>query len=283
MREYRDYYAAKDAYPYTDGWTPAVLAIVCANVVVYIAMHVAVKAGVTTAPELYSLFAFVPDRALVHGHRFWQLVTYAFLHDLGNPFHLLLNMYMLWIAGRELEFLYGKLRFVRFYVAAAIVGALVYALSTVPFAEDVDVPMLGASGAVMAVLVVYALYHPNDRFLLFFLLDVPVWAGVALLVAMDVSMAFKLAPAHGVAAACHLGGAAFGLAYWRFGDRTEALVEARRVPHERSSRADPEPGSKLEDDLDQVLRKLHASGMQSLTPEERAILERASKHYRERR
>jgi hypothetical protein len=146
--------------------------------------------------------------------------------------------------------------------------------------------MLGASGAVMAVLVVYALYHPHDRLLLGFFIEVPMWAGVLFLVALDLSLAFGVTPAHGVASACHLGGAAFGLAYWRFGNRAEAILERDRVEEDQRPAVrpvtGPPRGKNLEDELDQVLRKVHASGMDSLTTDEKAVLDRASKHYRER-
>jgi membrane associated rhomboid family serine protease len=285
MREYRDYYAPKDAYPYNDGWTPVVLALVLGNVLAYILQHVLARTHVLAPAEIMDLFACVPAR-VAHDHRYWQLVTYAFLHDPANPFHLVVNMYMLWVGGRELEFMYGRARFLRFYLLAAVIGALVY-MATIPFGEDAMVPMLGASGAVMAVLVVYAFYHPNDKLLLGFFLEVPMWLGVSFLVALDLGLAFGVAPSHGVASACHLGGAAFGIAYWRWGNRAEAVLERDRVeederPAVRAPASAPRKGN-LEDELDQVLRKLHASGMDSLTTDEKAVLDRASKHYREKR
>ncbi len=287
--ENRDY-AKRDTYP-DQGWTRAVKWLVVANVAVFLGSFLATQAATDVGPhEVYGVLGLVP-RELVHGLRAWQLVTYAFVHDLRNPFHLIINMYILWVAGRGLEFIYGIRRFVTFYFLAALFSGVVYLALAVTIPECRGVPLYGASGAVMAVLVVYASYHPGDKILLFLLFDVPIWIGVAAMVGIDLMVVSHASEGGGIAAGCHVAGAAFGFLFHRFRDRLEALLERvpARVPAVRvnvrpaSSASAPPPGatsSVLEAQLDQVLKKIHEKGMSDLTDDEKGVLDRASKHYR---
>jgi membrane associated rhomboid family serine protease len=85
--------------------------------------------------------------------------------------------------------------------------------------SGVDVPALGASGAVMSVAVVSALLYPSRLLLLFFVIPMPVTWGVLLFVLIDLWGLFG-AGAGQIAHAAHLGGAAYGLLYWRFEARS---------------------------------------------------------------
>src|SRR5690349_21159033 len=99
--ENRDY-ARREAVS-DQGWTRGVQWLVAANVAVFLGSFLATKAGTGAGPrEVYDLFALVPDRA-VEDHRLWQVLTYSLVHDLQNPFHLILDMYILWVVGRDGE------------------------------------------------------------------------------------------------------------------------------------------------------------------------------------
>ena len=87
--------------------------------------------------DLYALSA-----AGMEEGRWWQLITYAFLH--GNIWHLLFNMIALWFAGRIVERVMGTGRFVALYAASAVAGGLAQLLL-----EGGTIPLLGASGAVL--------------------------------------------------------------------------------------------------------------------------------------
>jgi membrane associated rhomboid family serine protease len=290
--ENRDY-AKRDSYP-DQGWTRAVKWLVIANIAFFLGTFLATRASPEIGPrEIYGALGLVPGE-LVHRLRLWQLLTYAFVHDLANPFHLIINMYILWVAGRGLEFIYGIRRFVTFYFLAALFSAVVYLGLALMIPECRGLPLYGASGAVMAVLVVYASYHPGDRILLFLLFDVPIWIGVAAMVGIDLMVVSHASEGGGVAAGCHVAGAAFGFVFHHFRDRIETLLERvpARVPAVRinvrpaSSAAAPPAGSTssaLEAELDQVLKKIHEKGMGDLTDDEKGVLDRASKHYRGKR
>ena len=98
----------------------------------------------------------------------WQVVTYGFLH--GGLLHLGLNMYALWMFGRQLEAVWGPRRFATYYFAC-LVGA---ALSQLVVSEFVLMnggeayPVIGASGGVFGLLLAFALLFPRVRLILLF-------------------------------------------------------------------------------------------------------------------
>lgn len=103
------------------------------------------------------------DKLAVAAGEYWRLWTVALVHGgfHGDPVHLLVNMYALWIAGPIVERWYGRLRFLLFYLAFAA------AASTSSFVFGGDVSAVGASGAIFGLfgmlLSAGRLHHPVDR------------------------------------------------------------------------------------------------------------------------
>jgi membrane associated rhomboid family serine protease len=297
----------------------ACMILVAINVVVYIAQLVTIppRANVYVLDEyrgtlepprreygpLTDWLAMKP-RETFQKFQVWRLLTGAFLHSPDNFWHLIWNMFFLWIFGRDLEDLYGRKEFIAFYLVAGVVGNLLWGLTAL-WQEVVHGSMswaLGASGAVMAVTVLCALHFPYRTIYMMFVLPLPYWAYALLLVALDL-YAFVRHANVGVAVAAHLGGALFGALYWhlqirlldfggRFVDkarrsqapRLRAYTESEREsPPVRapavSDRIDPQ----LARNADAVLEKISRQGKDSLTQEEQAILQRASEEFRKRR
>lgn len=73
----------------------------------------------------------------------WRMLTSAFLHSLGNPLHIVLNLYTLWLMGRILEPILGWPRFLAVYLISAFGGSVAVLLLSNPY-----IPVVGASGAV---------------------------------------------------------------------------------------------------------------------------------------
>jgi membrane associated rhomboid family serine protease len=123
------------------------------------------------APELMQgLFALQP---LIDppGYAFppflpWQLVTYGFMHDTGSLMHIIFNMLMLWMFGRDLERLMGPTRFLTYYMVCVVGAGLVQLL--VGFIQGWGVPTVGASGGVFGLLLAYGMAFPNRRIMLMF-------------------------------------------------------------------------------------------------------------------
>jgi membrane associated rhomboid family serine protease len=154
-----------------------------------------------------TLFGLVP--ALVWQKGFlWQLASYMFLH--GGFFHILLNMFALWMFGTDLERLWGTARFIAFYFFTGI-GA---GLTTVLLTPHSSIPTIGASGAIYGILLAYALLFPERRVLLYFMIPIPVRLFV-LVIGLIALLNSITQPGDSIANIAHLGGLLFGWIYLR--------------------------------------------------------------------
>ena len=251
-------------------------ALVVATVAVWV---VQIVPGAGSA--LSGWFDLVPYKTFGH-LQIWRLVTYLFLHDPSGPFHLLFNMLTLWMFGAELEEQWGTRRFVVFYLAAGA-GSGLLSLLTVFSPVMWFTPVIGASGAVLALLTVYALYFPRRQMLLFFLFPVNVIAAVIIFGAISLMGAMR--SWGNVSHLTHLGGIAAGFLYVKgfpminnFLENAKASAEtARRNAEQRRKNADCEL---YESVIDPILKKISEKGMESLSPEERLALEEPSKRKR---
>jgi membrane associated rhomboid family serine protease len=159
----------------------------------------------------------------------WQFVTYMFLHSSSSFFHILFNMFALWMFGSTLENLWGPVRFLLFYLVCGLGAgiaqafALTYDISTYNSLYEAgrisaqelylmsNVPTLGASGAVMGIFAAFAFTFPNSQMLIL-PIPFPIKAKWALLglAAMDLIGGVS-SESTGIAHFAHLGGAAIGI------------------------------------------------------------------------
>ena len=88
----------------------------------------------------------------------YQFVTYMFLH--ASLEHLFFNMFALWMFGRTLEYALGSKRFLIYYMVCGVGAALIQYLTALAFGE-LPLLLVGASGAVMGLLLAFGVMHPN--------------------------------------------------------------------------------------------------------------------------
>jgi membrane associated rhomboid family serine protease len=216
----------------------------------------------------------------------YQLLTYGFLHSPSDLWHIVLNMFVLWLFGREVEDRYGRGEFLAFYLAAIVVAGLVWTLAEIPVGPFAV--MMGASGGIAAVVVLFAMNFPYRMILFMFIIPMPMWVFAIIIVAMD---AFGAVNRSGnVAYTAHLGGAAFGFFYYKSGLRLERwlpdqsrLRDWRRKPKLRVIDPDSVDQDATDRRVDEILRKIQEHGQDSLSNRERRILEQASREYQKRR
>ena len=139
----------------------------------------------------------------------WQGVTYMFLH--GGFFHLAINMYILWMFGRELEYLWGTKEFYKYFFICGIGAALIYSL----FNMDSTIPVVGASGAVFGILLAFGMTFPRTKLIIFPLL-IPIDAKYAVWIFGIMELIFLFQGGGNVAHLAHLGGLAVGYIYLRW-------------------------------------------------------------------
>ncbi len=244
--------------------------------------------------------AFILNKNAVLQGQVWRLLSYAFLHDPFSIFHILFNMLFLWWFGHQLESIYGSREFLAFYLLSGLLGGIAFTMRSV-FQPDAN--CLGASGAVTAVMLLYACHFPHRRIYLFFLLPIPIWLFVGFQIFRDIlgfAHSVRVGGQGGVAFSVHLAGALFGFLYFRFGWRLMPILanfrfdlakkrrpklrvyhEESREPVGVSSRSSVD--EQFEAKVDAVLEKIQRFGKDSLTEGERELLQQASELYKQRR
>ena len=141
-------------------FTSAIKILVSINFLIFLLQSVSKSEGL-----FFPLFGLVPK--LVWSElMIWQPVTYIFFH--GGIWHVLINMFVLWMFGSELERLWGKSHFLRFYFYTGIGSGLI----TLLFNYQSITPIVGASGSVYGVLLAYGLTYPNRKVYLYGLIPI---------------------------------------------------------------------------------------------------------------
>lgn len=235
------------------------------------------------------------DTSKVLSGQIWRLLTCAFCHDRDDPKHILFNMLFLWWFGRTVESMYGSREFLWFYLAAALAASLAYVV--LDLATGDWIPMIGASGAVMAVTMLFAVHFPRQIIYLFFVIPVEIRWIVLFYVVYDLHpVLLQLSgdpSASGVAHAAHLGGLAFGYFYARNPFRLDPTMDRMRIWWKSKRRGlrvvgtsapvETRRSAKLAEQTDAILKKVGEQGEASLTAAERKTLERASRELRKKR
>lgn len=155
---------------------------------------------VNTALSIFMNLALIPS-GIVHGH-LWTLVTYMFLHDPNSIWHLVFNMFGLYILGPYVERLLGARRFTILYFVGGIVGALAFVGWGLTIGNP-STPAIGASAGVMGILLAFALLYPHVKLYIYFL--VPIEARRLIPLSIGIDLIVALSDAH-IAWQAHLGG-----------------------------------------------------------------------------
>jgi membrane associated rhomboid family serine protease len=176
--------------------------------------------GLNSAIYHASYYPCTLDNAC-HGPLPWGVswITAMFLH--GSWDHILGNMLFLAIFGKNVEDAFGSLRYLAFYFAGGFVAMLTQTAMTLLFgtAADGQVPTLGASGAIAAVLGAYFVLYPGSRVRTWifpvFLVRIPAWIFLGLwflyqLIEANFGLFSTSANGGGVAFFAHVGGFVFG-------------------------------------------------------------------------
>ena len=276
--------------------TPWVVRLLAANAVVLL-----LQETLFTSDRITEWMSFDPAYAFT---RPWTFFTYMLLH--GGLIHLLGNSLGLFIFGPSVEQRMGSSRFILYYIycglGAAVLSLLLAAIMPIT-------PFIGASGAVLGLAVAFARFNP-DAELLLFPIPVPIKARTLVMIFAALALFGALfGSGDGIAHIAHLGGLLFGLLYFAArgissGPQMPEFLPSRpRVPvgagkQREVARGDgatatnrqqeplpsappaPDPALLEKQELDRVLDKISATGMASLTAEEKAFLDGVAQRKR---
>jgi membrane associated rhomboid family serine protease len=183
--------------------------------------------------EFVDLFGLVPRLTLLGG-RVWQPVTYLFLH--GGLWHLLLNMLMLWMFGSPVERAWGSRRFLRYYFVCGLGAAALTCLVAR------DSRTIGASGAVLGLLVAYGMLWPRQVVLIWGIIPMQARTLVWISAAVELYSLIFSGGGMNIAYGAHVGGMLIGYLWlkrawrprelwgelrWRFRRRRFRVVDRR--------------------------------------------------------
>ncbi len=278
------YIGGRGAPTFSFQLTPVVKKLIIANVVIFVVSRV-IGDGLVEG-----LFAFHPRRVLLQP---WGAVTYMFLH--GDLMHLAGNMIVLFFFGPPLEARWGSREFTKYFLICGMGGV---GLSFI-FASSASI--IGASAAVYGLMLAFAMTWPKAPIYVWGIYPVQARWLVAFFFLLAFTSAFGGAGG-GIAHFAHLGGLVTGFIYlksdWKASDKLQGFAraagaKARRlaiVPSEDTSRSSASKARSADalgtkekatlDAVDQVLDKISAEGMSSLTDDERALLDEVSRRQR---
>jgi len=229
------------------------------------------------------------DSDLFRGNwQVWQLLSYGFMHaslsESNGLLHILFNMFGLFIFGRDVELRYGRQEMLRFYLLAIIASGAAWLLVQILTGQPPGM-LVGASGGVAAVAILYCFNFPQRKLLLMGIVPMRAWVFAVLFVLLE---AFGAAGAGStkVAYVAHLAGAAFASAYFLLGwklsgrDSQSGKNWFKRKP--RLKVHHPDADQKTEQAADKILAKIREHGEESLSKKERRIMEDYSRRMREK-
>jgi rhomboid family protein len=268
------------------GMTPWVRRLFVATLLVYVLQETVLGRGALAA------FGFDPLSAFA---RPWTFLTYVFIH--GSLFHLAFNLLALFVFGSRVEERLGGRTFLWYYAACGVGGAVLSLALTQLYPVGI---VVGASGAVLGVALAFAWFYP-DALIFVFPLPAPIPARwlVTFAVAIDLALAL-FRNADGVAHLAHLGGIGTGFLWLKLRDRREAravvppaaapgggVLVQRPARSARAGEAQGRPrrssrGDRVQAEMDRLLDKISAQGLDSLTPAERKFLAETSRKLRDR-
>jgi len=263
--------------------TPGVKFLMIVNGTVFLIQQIA---GLINRNMLEYFFG-ISHNGFINGLMLWQPFTYMFLH--GGWMHIFFNLLGLWMFAGEIEIVWGRKKFLQYYILSGIgAGFFIALMNYVAYMKyGSSVVTIGASGAIYAVLLAYAILWPNREVLLYFLFPIKIKylvLGFGLIEFFG-TLSSTTGAGGNISHIGHLGGIISGFILIKILRESSnssstsffsSLMKKRRVEQKKKVIDSRIEAKKI---IDELLAKIARTGMNSLTPEEKKKLEWARKHY----
>jgi membrane associated rhomboid family serine protease len=148
---------------------------------------------------------------VVHRLYLWQLATYLFLH--GGWFHIIFNLFALWMFGSDLEALWGGRKFLTYFFVTGIGAGIFDVVLNTIFRAGVPIFTIGCSGAIFGLLLAYGMLFPERVIYLYMIVPVKAKWFVVIIGAIEFFSSFS--SGSGISHFAHLGGLLFGYLFMR--------------------------------------------------------------------
>ena len=270
-------------------WTRAIMILIIANVSIFVVQLLfstvssqwggvspgtdidGVVPQLALGPDQFTTIFWLYQPLAIGKLWLWQFVTYMFLHSVSSPWHIIFNMLVLWMFGSEVERAMGTKKFLTMYFTAGIFAGIFGCLFTP------NNPIIGASGAIFAVEVAFAMLFPNTTVVLIFF-PFPIKAKYLVMAFAGITVISCILPVGGnTAHFAHLGGLIYGFLFIRYEPRfSRSLLSWQNQQQKKEYQKEDD----IKRQVDVLLDKVNLGGMKSLSRRERNFLVSASKRYR---
>ena len=269
MRQYHQY--SGNSYV-----TPGVKRIMTFTIVVFIIQVITTKMNLSFVDDY---FAFNPQKA-IESFWIWQFFTHGFMHNVFDIWHIFFNMLALFFFGHIVERYYGTRKFYISYMTCMVIAAIVHAIDAY-INKNAGINAVGASGAIMGVLMVAACLMPHATVYFMFVIPMRMRTLIWIIIGFELYNAIMM-PNSSVSAAAHLGGLGAGYLFFRYGQRVVSWLDQLEMQMEKQNKVQEEKKYKnMRGKVDDLLDKINTNGIHSLSDKEKDFLKKASKKYRD--
>ena len=258
-------------------FTEAIKILIGANIIIFLLKIISQNPATPFFNPIVDLFGLSSSAVWP---RVWQPFTYLFIHK--DFLHVFFNMFVLWMFGSELESIWGRKSFLRYYFTTGVGSGLIWLVLNLSNANHT---LAGASGAVYGILLAFGMLFPNRTVYLYFLFPIKVKYLVMFLVATEFIL--SMITTSDISHITHLSAVVIGFVYlryiWRWKDIRFSIRKYIRefgltVQYQKETRR-----AKLQQEVDQILDKINTVGYDGLSKEEKETLYATSrKLYRDR-
>ena len=243
-------------------FTDAIKTLITVNFIIFLLQTIS-----KSDQLFFTVFGLVP-KMVWSEFMVWQPFTYIFFH--GDIWHVLINMFVLWMFGIELERMWGKKKFLTFYFVTGIGSGLI----TMLFGLNSLTPIVGASGAIYGVLMAYGLTYPNRIVYLYGLIPIKsIWFVIGI---GTIAFFSSFNNVTQISHLTHLSGMAIGYILLKKPIHLQSLWFAivKKFLEFKIQKEEKKTSFKyeIEKDLNSILDKINKEGFDSLTEEEEARL-----------
>ncbi len=237
----------------------------------------------------YAIFGLVPKLVWTNGF-IWQFFTYMFMH--GSFSHILINMFILWMFGMELENYWGKKEFLKYYLITGIGSGFL----TFLFSMNSTIPVVGASGAIYGLLLAFGLMFPERKIYIYFL--IPVRAKYFVMIMGAITFFSSISPnTSNISHLTHLGGLIVGYVYLRknmlwkkiisyfpnikFTNPFKNIIRKSKINtnSDYQQTAGYNTDETMREQVDIILDKINLNGYDSLSEQDKRTLFLASQYF----